>query len=145
MLATVAKRNYSLIGRILYKTNPQLAEQLENTAKPGEESDLNRIFLFYIRFERMDLPGYRDVHRRRLFAAVMLHFYYPHFLSDDVNNVLSTMKVGGKGKPFVQNIAACFNIDGPVLSRNLREAVVMYQAYDDFQDKVMQTVQNLRA
>lgn len=142
LVMTASKKNYSMIGRLLCRTFPDVASQLEDRIKPGDEVDFQKIFFFYSRFDSLDLPGYRDVHRRRLFAAVMLLFYYPHFL--EVNNILQMGLSRDTTKPFAKNIAACFNCNKSHISRNVREAVVMYQAYEDFQEKVNEVLSFLK-
>lgn len=135
MLTAVAKKNYRQIGKILFMTHPELATRLENSLKPGEESDTGRIFLFYSRFDDLELPGYQKTHRRRLFLACMISLYYPHFFNSQYIRA---------GNFFAGNIAICFNCNQAQISRNIREAIVMYQAYEDFEEKVNEVVLYLK-
>lgn len=141
MITVAARPNYSLLGRLLYKIHPEIAEDLESKVKPGEVDDFKKIFFFYTRFESFELIGYKEIHRRRLFIAAMLQLYFPHFLDADVDII---HYAGGKDKPFRKNIAACFEVGKTLISRHVKEVVIMHQCYDDFRDKVDEIVQYLK-
>lgn len=135
MITIAAKKNYSLIGRILYKTRPEIASQLEYYIQPGTETDLKRIFYFYSRFDGFDLPGYNEVNKRRLFTAAMLKLYHPNYLKSGIINV----KYG-----FAKNIACCFGCKTASVSINIKEVVIMYRAYTEFEEKVNEILENFK-
>ena len=124
-----------MIGRILCKTRPEVATEILNLVTPGAEHDLSRIFFFYSRFDAHKPKG-SDVNTRRIFTAVMLKLYHPQVLT---SGIFST-KYG-----FVRNIAACFSCKSQSITRNIREVVIMYRAYNDFQemvDKIVELIKN---
>jgi hypothetical protein len=135
MLALARKKNYSMIGRMLYKTHPEVASSIEKVLTPGEETDLTRIFSYYARFTSLDLPDPNPVSRRRVFIAVMLRMYHPSCLHTGIIKV----KNG-----FVKNIGACFGCVGQAITRNIREVIIMNKAYDEFQATVNDVFEKLK-
>lgn len=133
--SALEKRNYPLIGRILYRVHPEIASQIERMVVPGEQTDLQRIFFFYSRFTNINLPGYNDVNKRRLFTAVIMFLYYPQSLKNGLVNVK---------KGFVKNIAACFDSKQESITRNIREVIIMYRAYEDFAEKVNEILEEFK-
>lgn len=124
------------IARILYKTHPEVAAEIEEYVRPGVETDLQRIFYFFSRFDGFDLPGYNDVNRRRLFTAAMLKLFHPTYLKSGIINV----KYG-----FAKNIAACFSCKTASISTNIKEVVIMYRAYSDFGETVDEILQQFKS
>lgn len=131
MPSMLTQNYYSVIGRILFKTFPEVANKLETMIRPGVEINPEKIYYFYSIFDDLELPGYKPVHRRRLFIAAVLMIYYPQFFN------IQLVKVKNK---FADTIADCFQCHRSHVSRHFKEVVIMYEAYDDFKEKVNEVI-----
>lgn len=120
-------KNYSLIGKVLCKVKPEVAQEILSIVQPGQETDVTRIFKFYAIFDQGYTECEKPVDLRRIFTAAMLKLYHPKILEGG----FITMQHG-----FVKNVAACLSCKSQAVTLNIREAVVMYRSYQDFQSKV---------
>jgi hypothetical protein len=132
-------KNYSLIGRVLCKVNPQAASEIMQIVAPGPETDVKRIFFYYSRFDMNKPVENNPVNLRRIFTATMLKLYHPYFLEKGTPDVRGHLKFG-----FVRNVSGCFGCKSQAITRNIREVVVMYKAYPDFKEKVDMAFESLK-
>lgn len=121
------KKNYSMIGKVLCKTKPDVASEIEELIAAGEEIDHSKIFSFFAKFDMVKPLEVDLVTQRRIFITMMLKLYYPVALTKG----LFILK-----KAFRKNIATCFGCHGTAITRNSRECVVLYKAYQDFRIQV---------
>lgn len=133
MLTAVAqKKNYSLIGRVLSKIRPDISTEIEtNFLSPSPP--LSSIFTYYDQYKEIVIVMSK-VDKRRVFCAAMLKVYHPY--------VLSTGLVFIK-KGFTNNIKQCFNHSKQRAYMDIREAIIMYKAYEDFRTKVDDIVKTM--
>lgn len=129
MQTAIGRKQYAIIGKILCKTQPQLATELLDTVAPGEENDLKRIFFFYSRFADHQPAGVARSNARKIFVAAMLKLFYPYVY----NGPIVKMQHG-----FNRNIAACFGTRNNTISEDIREVIVTYKIYEDFRQAVDQ-------
>jgi hypothetical protein len=134
MQATAIGKNYSLIGRVLKKTKPEVYTEIVDMLTPGEEIDVQKIYRFYAKYDMLDHEG-EARERCRVFIGVMIKLYYPFMLERVVTAV---------GHSFSLIIAHCFQMQRSHVSRFIPEVIVMYKAYDDFREKVDQVLEKIR-
>jgi hypothetical protein len=133
MLSTISpKRDYYLIGRVLYKTRPDIATEIEKDFKDSFRP-LSDIELFFSKFLSLKI-NQKECDSRRQFCAAMLKLYYPY--------VLSTGDVVIK-RGFTHAIKTCFGCKKQSVFTDIREAIIMYKAYEDFKLTVDDIIKKL--
>ena len=128
----VGKGNFFKIIQSIY---PEVAAQVHTILQPGSENDLSRIFYFYSRFHNIELKGYNEVNKRRVFIGVMMLLFHPYCLKNSIVYV---------PYGFSKNIAACFGCKQQGVTRNIREVVVLYKAYEEFGEKVNEVFEDFK-
>lgn len=123
------KKKYTQVGKALFRTRPDLANELLRQLSEGEETSLDKIFIYYGRLGEWlnDNPGQRQVDVRRMFVTAMLKLYSPCIFS-------STISKSNYG--LFKNIAGCFNVSQQAVWRDAKNSIVTYNVYEDFKNKV---------
>lgn len=132
---SASRSEYAMLGRMLCKARPEVASELLETLRPGEEKNLDRIYFFYSRFFEWRPEGLRESEARRIFVASMLLLFSPQIFSNDAVKVLYG---------FNQRISACFACKKQSTKRHIELARVAYRCYDDFKSQVDHLTDYLR-
>jgi hypothetical protein len=138
--ATIQKRDYTLLGRILYQKRPDIAQELLDAYYPHtapSENDLSKIRYFFHRFctlQHIDPQDYtgaiRLIHKnykRKVFIAAVLHLYCP--------DIFSEYKPRQSRAGLSKTLSDVLGIAESNMS-NLIKQVVRWQDYDDFKEEV---------
>ncbi|MBO9657509.1 MAG: hypothetical protein J7527_01665 [Chitinophagaceae bacterium] len=134
MLQAVAERNnYSLIGKMLASFMPEVYLEIEELVRSGQQTDLRKIPDYFAAFQLLSAES--GVESRRLFTATMLKLYHPYAIERGLINV----KHG-----FVREIRHCFGCKQQSITRDIREVVVYYKAYEEFRQKVNELAKELK-
>lgn len=144
------KQQYALLGFLLLKQKPDVANELLEDYLPkreAPENDIRKIEDFYQQFcqlkglEAEDIRGplYKTskVEIRRQFIAAILHLYLPHVYDQPDEYIM----IGKSG--VAKRLAAVFCITKERISQVVREAVFFEKQYQDFSESVASIIKEL--
>jgi len=147
MVPQLSPKLYKILGRLVVKRHPDLAETLIATLITDKplQSDIRKIQVYFLCF--CNLPGVEaffgpsrkteNVDACRLFIAAMLRLYYPELYKQPIEE-LNLRKTG-----FVSTIAETTGLKVSNVSYRIRQVVSWEHQYDDFRERVDQTVKEL--
>lgn len=134
---------YALIGNRLEKEHPEIYSKLKATylSTDPQETDLSKVNLFY--------PVYQSIHQattgtmnmvqdRRVFIAVMFHYYSPHVFNQPTKYRVPKLGLSKK-------ISQVMGITESEICRLIGQGLTWYKTDENFKRKVDQTMEALKA
>ncbi|MEO6610730.1 MAG: hypothetical protein ABIT05_01315 [Chitinophagaceae bacterium] len=145
----MGNKQYLLIGRLLYLTNPEKASELlaPYLEAPGTiQINQERIPEFFLQFcdlNKIDPDAHRGklsktikVDLRRLFISAMLHVYCPQVYCQSIKKLKMP-------KGIVTALSRELQVDPPLVSIIIRETIMHEKIYEDYRTRAIEITEQL--
>lgn len=145
MLIDIGRREYNLLGRMLVKQHPEIAEDLLSSLQRPFDTDLQNIPRYFKTFcelcgiadsDLLELRYDKDmVGNKRLFIACMLFLYDPGIFNSSVRDVKYGLSTA---------ISKLLHHNNGYIGSTMRDVITWYKAYDEFRAQVDEMVEKLK-
>ncbi len=134
---TLRNKDYATLGRRVVEQFPSVAAQLIQNPILPKQTDLSLIQTYFAKLPASQTKKDR-IKQTKVFICAILHLYQPVVFHQPLEDIYLS-------RGLLKSVISLINLDKPAISRMAREAVTLYNIYEDFKesvDKIVKEVEN---